>query len=545
MTHRHLSYFLACLSLSHCAYKDQRVDLIVHNGTIHTLDGSNDRVEAMAIRDGRIIELGAERQIMNRYRADRTVDLAGRIVFPGFIDGHCHFLGYGLNKQKVDLTGTRTWDEVVQRTRAFADAHPEKEWIMGRGWDQNDWPMPTEPDNDRLNALFPDRPVLLQRVDGHAAVVNQAAMDRAGLDPDRSIEGGMLVERDGRPTGLLIDNAVSVFQQVFDQADEATKRRALLDAQQDCVDLGLTMVVDAGLDTGTIALMERMQQSGELKIRIYAMVRDDRASLAHFERTGLIITDRLVVRAIKVYADGALGSRGALLKQPYTDRPDLIGLQLAPTDHFADIADWCMANGFQMATHCIGDSANSLVLRTYAEKLGGTNDRRWRIEHAQVIDPEDIDLFGKYGIIPSVQPTHATSDAPWAEARLGPDRIRTAYAYAGLSGQLGLLALGTDFPVEAIDPLGTFRSAVFRVDAEGRPHGGYRMEEALSDMQALRGMTIWNAIATFTENDLGSLEAGKWADFVVLDQDLIGTTLERLSRTHVTATFIAGEQVDR
>ncbi|MCB9170032.1 MAG: amidohydrolase [Flavobacteriales bacterium] len=530
-------------ALVRCAFQDQHVDLIIHNGRIHTMDESNSTVEAMAVRDGRIVELGPERQIMNRYRADLVVDLAGKPVFPGFIDGHCHFLGYGLNKQKVDLVGTNSWDEVLQRTEAFAKAYPDKEWILGRGWDQNDWPEAQEPENSRLNELFPDKPVLLQRIDGHAAVVNQAALDRAELDPDTSIEGGMLVKVNGRSTGLLVDNAVAVFQKVLEQADVKTKRQALLDAQADCLAKGLTMVVVAGSDTASLDLMRSMEADGGLKIRIYAMGRDDEASLAHFARSGPILEDRFIVRAIKAYADGALGSRGALLKQPYSDRSDLIGLQLAPWSHYEEVARWCKAHGFQMATHCIGDSANAMLLRIYGEILGGTNDLRWRIEHAQVVDPKDRDLFGRYSIIPSVQPTHATSDAPWAEDRLGPARIDAGYAYASLLEQLGLLALGTDFPVEPIDPLGTFRSAVFRIDPDGRPIGGYRMNEALTELQTLRGMTIWNAIATFTEQDLGSLEVGKWADLVVLDHDLFGTTPEDLKRTHVTASFIAGEQV--
>jgi predicted amidohydrolase YtcJ len=449
-------------------YRSQEADLIVHNAVIHTMDEAGSTFQAMAVRDGRIVELGPERQILNKYRAKEKYDAEGRWVYPGFIDGHCHFLGYGLNKQKVDLHGARGWDEVLRRVEAFANAHPEKEWIMGRGWDQNLWDVKEYPDNAALNTLFPDRPVLLQRVDGHAAVVNQAAMDRVGLDPSASIEGGLMVRRDGRFTGLLVDNAVSVFQSIFDQADEATKRQALLDAQRDCFAAGLTMVCDAGLDTGSIALVRRMQQEGALKMRVYAMVAGDRANLAHFARHGAIADERLKVRSVKVYADGALGSRGALLKAPYHDQHGHHGLQLATREHFAEVAAWCKAHDFQMNTHCIGDSANKLLLDVYAEVLGGTNDRRWRIEHAQVVSPDDRAKFAAFSIIPSVQPTHATSDGPWAGERLGPERIAHAYAYEDLRRTMGLLALGTDFPVEGIDPLQTFRSAVLRQDANGR-----------------------------------------------------------------------------
>jgi predicted amidohydrolase YtcJ len=524
-------------------YRSQEADLIVHNAVIHTMDEAGSTFQAMAVRDGRIVELGPERQILNKYRAKEKYDAEGRWVYPGFIDGHCHFLGYGLNKQKVDLHGARGWDEVLRRVEAFANAHPEKEWIMGRGWDQNLWDVKEYPDNAALNTLFPDRPVLLQRVDGHAAVVNQAAMDRVGLDPSASIEGGLMVRRDGRFTGLLVDNAVSVFQSIFDQADEATKRQALLDAQRDCFAAGLTMVCDAGLDTGSIALVRRMQQEGALKMRVYAMVADDRANLAHFARHGAIADERLKVRSVKVYADGALGSRGALLKAPYHDQHGHHGLQLATREHFAEVAAWCKAHDFQMNTHCIGDSANKLLLDVYAEVLGGTNDRRWRIEHAQVVSPDDRAKFAAFSIIPSVQPTHATSDGPWAGERLGPERIAHAYAYEDLRRTMGLLALGTDFPVEGIDPLQTFRSAVLRQDANGWPEGGYHMENALSRADALRGMTIWNAIASFTENEVGSLEQGKFADLVVLDRDLLKTDPGGLRKVKVLATFVAGERV--
>ena len=533
---------LAPILLWSC-YRLQRADLVVHNAVIHALDEAGTTYQAMAVRDGRIVEMGPEHQILNRYATPQRYDAQGRPVYPGFIDGHCHFLGYGLNLQKVDLTGAADWEEVLQRTAAFAQAHPGTDWILGRGWDQNRWPDQAMPGNDRLNTLFPDRPVLLQRVDGHAAVVNQAAMDRVGLDPSAAVEGGLMVQDAGRFTGLLLDNAVAVFQTIFDQADEAVKRQALLDAQKDCFAVGLTMVCDAGLDVGSIGLIQRMQQEGTLRIRVYAMVADDSTNLARFARQGTIDEERLKVRSVKVYADGALGSRGALLKEPYHDHAGHHGLQLASQEHFREVAQWCMQHGFQMNTHCIGDSANRLLLDVYAEVLGGTNDRRWRIEHAQVVSPQDRERFAAYSIIPSVQPTHATSDGPWAVHRLGPERITHAYAYEDLRRTMGMLALGTDFPVEGIDPLQTFRSAVLRRSAEGWPDNGYHMENALSREDALRGMTIWNAIASFTENEVGSLEVGKFADFVVLDRDLLTVHADHLRNARVVATFVNGEQV--
>jgi predicted amidohydrolase YtcJ len=539
---RALLLLLLSLFLGSC-YQSREADLVVHNARIHALDEEGTIYQAMAVKDGRIVELGPERQILNRYAAREVFDAGGQSIYPGFIDGHCHFFGYGLNKQKVDLLGVRSWEEAIARTVAFAEAHPGSGWILGRGWDQNLWADKTFPTNARLNELFPDRPVLLQRVDGHAAVVNQRALDQVGLDPEMSIEGGLMVKVDGHPTGLLVDNATAVFQSIFEDADEATKRQALLDAQADCFASGLTMVHDAGLDVGTIELIRTMQREGVLKMRIYAMVSDAPEHLEHFARQGMILEERLVVRSVKVYADGALGSRGALLKEAYHDQHGHHGLQLASREHFAEVARWCMEHGFQMNTHCIGDSANKLLLDVYAEVLGGTNDLRWRIEHAQVVSPEDRPKFAQYSIVPSVQPTHATSDGHWAHERLGPERVKHAYAYEELRRTLGLVALGTDFPVEPIDPLQTFRSAVLRQDPAGAPADGYQMENALSREHALRGMTIWNAVASFTEQELGTLETGKHADFVVVDRDLLTVEARLLRQAKVVATYLAGERV--
>jgi predicted amidohydrolase YtcJ len=538
-----LLWFSSLLLLFACAYKNKEADLVVRNARIITLDGRDTVASAMAIKDGRILEIGAEYQILNRYRAKEVYDAGTRVVYPGFIDAHCHFLGYGLNKQKVDLAGAKSWNEVLRLVQVYAQAHPGKGWILGRGWDQNRWTVKENPANDSLNLLFPDRPVLLQRVDGHAAVVNQVALDHAGLDAKSTIAGGLLEKRNGRLTGLLMDNAVSVFQKIFNDADEATKRKALLDAQSDCIAAGLTMVCDAGLDAGTIDLMRRMQEEGQLKIRIYAMLADDSTNFTHYVG-GPFISDRLVVRAVKCFADGALGSRGALLLQPYSDDPAAgHGLQLSSRDHFLKVARWCREHGFQMATHCIGDSANRLLLGVYGEVLGGTNDLRWRIEHAQCMDTADFHLFGKYNIIPSVQPTHATSDMLWAIDRLGPVRLANAYANKRLLEQNGMIALGTDFPVEGVEPLKTFYAAVVRKNADGIPPEGFQMRDALSRAQALLGLTFWNAMASFTEKDLGSLEPGKRADFVVLDRDLSSTPAAELPETKVIATFINGEKI--
>lgn len=530
--------------LTACAYRNEDADLVVHNAVIHSLDASDATFQAMAVKDGRIVELGPEHQILNKYSAKETYDAAGQHVYPGFIDGHCHFFGYGLNKQKLDLKGATSWDEVLERTVAFAKAHPDAEWILGRGWDQNLWTLKEFPDNTKLNELLPNRLVFLQRIDGHAAVVNEKALGHVGLNASSAIAGGILELRNGKPTGLLIDNVADVFQKIFDGAEIATKRSALLAAQTDCFEKGLTMVCDAGLDTGTIELIRTMQDEGALKMRVYAMVADEPGNLEYFARTGPIRTERMWVRAVKVYGDGALGSRGALLKEPYADVDSAYhGLLRKDRAHMLEVARWCDQHDFQMVTHCIGDSADRFMLDVYGEVLKGTNDKRWRIEHAQCMDPADFHLFADNSVIPSVQPTHLLSDAPWAIDRIGPERFKSAYAWNTLRKQMGIIALGTDFPVEGIDPLATYYAAVVRRYPDGSEITGSPAEEALSRKDALLGMTLWNALASFTENELGSLEVDKRGDLTVVNVDLEKASPEALRKAKVTATFVNGERV--
>lgn len=529
------------LALSSC-YKGETADLVIHNARIQTLDANMSTHEAMAIKDGKILELGPERQIMNKYKADSYYNAGLKWVFPGLVDGHCHFLGYGLNKQKVDLTGCKNVDEMLDRVQRFAEANPQKAWIMGRGWDQNDWPVQEYPDNERLNALFPDRPVILQRIDGHAALVNSAAVAASGMDLNAQVEGGQVLMKEGKFTGILVDNAADIFRTIFNEADEATKREALLRAQKDCFAAGLTGVHDAGLDFGTIELIEKMHAEGVLKMPIYAMVSDEEESRRSAAERGKIVTDRLRVHALKVYSDGALGSRGASLKHHYHDAHDHSGLQLYDAEHMEKASAWCIENDFQMATHAIGDSANALMLSVYGQALSGTNDRRWRIEHAQVVDPKDMSLFATYNVIPSVQPTHATSDMYWAEERLGQERINWAYSYQDLLETTGMLCLGTDFPVEGISPLATFHAAVERTDTKGWPEGGFRPTQKISALEALRGMTINCAMAGFMEEETGTLEAGKYANITVLDGDLLALKKPAYDLT-VLATFVHGEKV--
>ncbi|MCL6523541.1 MAG: amidohydrolase [Thermoflavifilum sp.] len=531
--------FLFMMSYHHAPHS---VDLIIYNGHIYTVDSAFRVVQAMAIVQGKILATGTDQQILQQYTAPKKIDLQGKFVYPGFIDAHAHFYAYALSLLSVDLTGTKTWEEVLQRLQAFARQHPEG-WLLGRGWDQNDWPGQQFPDRAELDRLFPDRPVLLTRVDGHAAIANGAALRQAGIRPGDTIEGGLFMSRNGCLTGVLIDNAVERVARMVPSLNDSLKVQALQEAEKRCFTVGLTTVADCGLPKHTIDFLDSLQRAGQLRVRIYAMASDDPENYAYYLKHGPYQTDRMHVCAFKLYADGALGSRGACLLEPYSDQPGWYGFLLKDKAYFDSIAHLLIHSPFQMCTHAIGDSANRVILQIYASVLKPGNDRRWRIEHAQVVHPDDIHLFGDYAIIPSVQPTHATSDMYWAGERLGVQRLHYAYAFQDLLRQNGWIPLGTDFPVEDIDPRKTFYAAIFRQDANGYPPGGFQPENALTREQALCGMTIWAARAQLEDAEKGSLEPGKFADFVVMDQDLMHAKPYQVLQSKVLATFIAGQQV--
>lgn len=535
--------FLALILFGGCGKNKEQADFIITNATVYTVDSAFNTRGAFAVKDGKFIKTGSTAEVFEAFESDSVVDLKGAAVYPGFIDAHAHFFRYGVGLTHANLTGTRSFDEILERLLEHRRKFPETNWVIGRGWDQNDWENKAFPTKEQLDKLYPETPVMLTRVDGHAALVNQKALDLAGIDANTQILGGKVVLANGKPTGVLVDNAIDQVNEIIPEPNRAEQISALLNAQKNCFSVGLTTVDDAGLEKTTIDLIDSLQKNGEMRMRVYAMLNPSQSNKAYFFANGPYKTDFLTVTSFKIYGDGALGSRGASLLEPYHDDHDNYGFLLNTPEAYRDLAEEILESGFQMNTHCIGDSANRTMLNIYSRMLERNNDRRWRIEHAQVVHPEDLNIFGEYNIIPSVQPTHATSDMYWAGDRLGEERVKTAYTYQDLLETAGLLAIGSDFPVEDINPLYGFYAAVVRQDAEGYPKGGFQPENKISRQDALRGMTIWAAFANFEEKEKGSIEAGKVADFVVLEQDIMKAKEEELPNIKVSYTVIGGQKV--
>ena len=530
---------LALITIFSCETEKQTADLIVTNAMVYTVDDAFSTKEAFAIKDGKFVAVGTSEDITSSYQSDNMIDANGQAITPGLIDAHCHFLNLGIGIQEVQLMGTESYDEVIQRVVDF-QKEKNADYIMGRGWDQNDWEDKVFPKKAKLDELFPDTPIALTRVDGHAILVNQAALDLGKVTGESKIDGGEVVIENGHPTGVLIDNAESLVMNYWPKSTKQEAIDALLGAQDVCFDLGLTTVNDAGLSIEAINLIDSLQQTGDLKMRVYAMASATTKNLDYFIDKGIIKTDFLNVRSFKFYADGALGSRGAMMRDPYSDKSGHFGLLVNDIKTLKATAKRIADSEYQMNTHAIGDSANHAVLDTYKEVLNGKPNRRWKIEHAQIVSAEDFPKFND--IIPSVQPTHATSDMYWAEERVGEQRMKGAYAFKDLLKQYGKVALGTDFPVERVNPMLTFYAAVARQDLEQYPEGGFQIENALSREEALRGMTIWAAYSNFEEEEKGSIEVGKFADFIILDKDIVTIESKEIPNTKVVGTYVAGEQ---
>jgi predicted amidohydrolase YtcJ len=521
-------------------YKGKSVDLVIHNANVHTMNDQNDEAQAIAIKDGKIVEVGPERQILNRYSAEEEIDVAGKDIYPGFTDAHGHILSYAKQKLSVDLVGTRSFDELLVRVEKYQSKFGRK-FIVGRGWDQSLWNNSELPDNKALNKLFPKIPVCLIRIDGHALLANDALLKLAGITSTSKIDGGIIHIVDNVCTGLLVDNAMNPVYSIIPEFPEKEVRSAILEIQDELYQYGITGVHEAGIENKDISLFKKMIDQDDLNLEIYAMLMPSESNIAFARKNGPYTYKNLIIRSFKVMGDGALGSRGALLKQPYSDQHGHYGVLTTSREEMKRIASICETTGYQMNTHAIGDSTNKILLELYERVFEVNKDHRWRIEHAQVIDPKDFELFSKYAIFPSVQPTHAVSDQRWAEQRLGRTRMIGAYAYKTLLSKFGMLAIGTDFPVELTDPFLTIHAAVKRQNAENFPAGGFYSNEAISLNECIKGMTIWAAFASFQENRIGTLEKGKDATFAIFENPVIAS--EEFRPNFAAYTFIKGKKV--
>ena len=529
---------LSALALASCS--TEKADLIIHNAKIYTVNDAFDIKSAVAIKDGKFIAIGGE-EILSKYNANDLLDIKGLAVYPGLIDAHCHFYQLGLAQEQVDLRGSKSVEEIIDRINAHLKENND-DVILGRGWDQNLWEEKVFPNKAALDQAFPGKLVILERVDGHAAYVNSEVLNRAKITAKTKVDGGEVILENGTPSGVLVDKASDLAYAILPAPSVEKKIRALKKAEAIAFENGLTTVDDAGLNRDILELIDSMHTSKQLKIRVYGMISNAKENLAHYINKGISQTERLTIRSVKVYADGALGSRGAALKSPYADDPKNTGLFLTTKQQIEDLALVLAEKGFQMNTHAIGDAANQVVLDAYTKALVDVEDPRWRVEHAQVVEKQDLEKFGPK-VIPSVQPTHATSDMEWADERLGEERVQNAYTYKELLDWAGKLALGTDFPVEKVNPLHTFYAAVARKSLEGNPQGGYQTANALSRSEALKGMTSWAAYANFEEDFKGSIEIGKVADLVILSKDIMTVKESEILQAKVVATLMDGEVV--
>ena len=516
----------------------KNVDLIVHNAKIYTVNENFEVASSFAVKNGKFLDVGGK-EIIQKYNSKETLNMQGKVILPGLIDAHCHFYGLGINQQVIDLVGTNSFDEIVKK---LVENSMGKSIIKGRGWDQNDWLNKEFPTKDKLDELFPKRPVVLERIDGHAYLVNQVVLDLANINSETKSETGSILKKDGELTGLLIDGPMRLIDRILPQTSRVDQITALLDAQKICLKNGLTTIDDAGLSKNTLLLIDSLNKSKDLKIRIYGMISNETESVNYFLKSGKLKTEHLNVRSVKVYGDGSLGSRGATLKKPYSDDIHNYGKLVTGPKEIVELAKKLADADFQMNTHAIGDSTIKILIDAYNHVLIDEKDPRWRIEHSQIVDLSDLSGYNSK-ILPSVQPSHATSDMYWAEDRIGNKRIKGAYPYKMLLEKSGVIGLGTDFPVEKVNPFHTFYAATSRKDLDGYPDGGFQFQNALSREETLRGMTIWAAYLNFEEKEKGSIEKNKFADFIVIDRDIMKVNLEETPYSKVKQTYISGELV--
>ncbi len=552
-------YFLLILSLLVVATityvlmtSRTNIDMILTNGIVYTLDDNNHMTEAVAISGDRIVGLGSTADILDKYRADTVIDLKGKSVYPGFIDGHAHILGEGGRLQNLDLVGTKSAEQIAGMVKERVNNTKAGEWIVGRGWDQNDWHEMKFPTAQVLDSVSPWNPVLLRRVDGHAAWTNSAAMKLASLtETTEDPTGGKIIRNaNGRPTGVFIDNAIDLVSKAIPSLTEEEIGERLKLALDECASFGLTEVHDMGVGLDVIRHYKRLIDAGKCPIRIYGAIDYGGETWKYYLEHGPENSyggDFLAIRAVKMYMDGALGSRGAAMVEEYSDDPGNRGLTMMRGEEMDSACRDALTKGFQVCTHAIGDRANNITLSAYERILKNitAESPRWRVEHAQILLPEDIGRFKKLGVLPSMQPTHATSDMEWVEARVGPERAKGAYAWRSILETGSIISGGSDFPVEFVNPLLGIYAAITRQDRNGTPPQGWYAEQKMTRKEALRAFTQWPAYAAFQEKEKGTLEIGKWADLTILSKDIMKIPPGEILTTDVEMTIVGGRVVYR
>lgn len=524
--------FLAWSMIS--CFKGQEADLIIHNAQIHSLDGSYTEYEAMAIKDGKIIDLGPEREILNKFSGE-SIDMKQRHIYPGLVDGHGHFLGAAKAELMAQLYDARNKQDIISILKKYPK-ETSNGWILGRGWNQEKYPNKEMLTLQELDQIFPNNPVALTRIDGHAMVVNSKALELCNIDTNYVIYGGTITGK-----GMMLDNAMKVIHDQIPEYEDQLLIPKVIALQNQLFSYGITAVHDPGISIKDLELYQKLEANKDLKIFVYAMFHHNKEEMQYLVTNGKVETNRISVTSIKAYADGALGSRGACLKSPYIDAPTN-GLMLIEENKLNELATFCINNDVQLNTHCIGDSAFNWVLNIYGKHLNPGNDRRWRIEHAQVVDPKDLETMKKYNVIPSVQPCHALSDAKMVVERIG-NRSVHAYNYRALKNHAGIIISGTDFPVEFPDPFRNFMTGTERQELDMTPDIPFQKSGALTKKEMIKSMTTWAHHGSFTENINGSLEKGKNADFIVLNQDLLEVSKDKIRLTYVISTFINGKEV--
>lgn len=534
---KQIIYIISIGMLSAC-FKGQKVDLIVHNAQIHTNNRYDHVHEAMAIKDGIILEVGPEREILNKYRGT-GMDAKSKHIYPSFTDAHGHLFWSAEKRLTCDLTGSQSMNEVINRLEKFNNQNKPKV-LVGRGWDQSLWGNKNLPDNNKLNAIFDDIPVILYRIDEHAVLVNDQTIAQSNISKNTKISGGQILTYDtGELTGILLDKAIDLVQIIVPKTGKKELKKAILEIQEELLEFGISDVHEAGIALDQLELLKELEKDGKLKISIYAMLFPGQEEVNFARNEGFYESKHISVRSFKVIGDGALGSRGACLLHPYHDDAKNHGFLLTSMDSIRKIAEVALETGYQLNVHCIGDSTNRKVLQMMVDLTKNKTDHRWRIEHAQIVSPDDLKFFDGTGIIPSVQPTHAVSDMRFAADRLGPEREKHAYIYKRLLDKANLLAIGTDFPVELYNPFLTFQAAVKRQNADNQPQGGYQIQEAISALDCMKGMTIWAALAAFQEREKGSLEPNKKANFIMLNQALEDKS--DFTKNYVLKMYIGGK----